>query len=768
MAYAGYGAKYTLTFSDVFQNTTGQYIATIYKKGYSGLVTEIDGDGSPLVIETDKSGDFGYRPVIASKASLNILIQDVNIEAQWTDNTNIWELYNLIFGYTGFDFTEFITAGADEFLLEVKIKSGAFYNIIWQGYYIYNSDVSISEIIPIRFTLQFSDFLQAKINRFYNFQPSDTTSVRYYPSDKISILEALMRCAYFSKITDTVDIEFPYSLYNTYIDGLGNEVYTENILEMFIQKNAFLTDLYKYQTIYDALSGICSQFGLIAYFKDNILCIKSYENLVNSTNRFTNRYQITGFNSTTDSVNFSYIDTITENDSIFPLNSSGFKNIGRDQSVRFSYPIEDVLIENKASKNSNTPNYTLNSVSQIDGPTADFWYAVNNWYLLDGREALYNYSNESYAMTISGQTIILPYIIPFSPYTNIKTATYGDKFATRFQSRTGFNRYSFIDSEPLSVNPGDTFAFSYSAFTDGRVKNLPTALYPNVVIALILQANAEDGSEVTYYYDYTTNKFITGITNYVTQGTLPLIKSVDYIGDSDWIHYDIKGTLDIPSGAKLRIRHYTPYRTSAVTPLEDRYSIFINYCNLQTFKSSAVSDLPSSQTFTTKYDDLINSDESLTLNSNLFLMDGTVYVPDSPLAPNETKLKNPMFVPSNYGNHIFDEYYNPASGAEYSFANPSCIDISYATLKTRLTSISENILKNIGLTNCVIEGSYKSESNFGIGNKFSYQIVGYNPKTFVMLDYSLDVKNATYNCLLYSSEFSDDTGKVINTKTIIE
>lgn len=762
MAYAGYAPKYTLTFSDNYQDTTGQYIATIYKKGYDGDVIEISGTDSPLVIETNKTGDSGYRPIIASKASLNILIGDTTIENNWQDNTNIWELYNLIWEGTGFDFTEFITADVDTFMLEVKAKSpGDTYEIIWQGHYVYNTDVTLVEILPIQFNLQFSDFTQSKINRFYNFPVGFSSQVQYFPSNKISLLEAFMRCAYFTKNTTTVEIEFPYSLQNTYVDGNGTIVNSDPLLNTFIQKNAFLDDLSKYKTIYSVLEGLCSQFGLIAYFQGDKLCIKSYKNLVNNTTRYSSLYQITGFDITSDTVTYTLLDNITENDSLYTLNSASFKNVGRDQTVKFNYPVREVEVTNSASKNFNTPNYTMASISQVTSSGGDIYYAINSWYGPDGKEAVFNYSNPLTTKAVA---------LPFYPYATLKTQTYGTKFATRFYARqaSGFSQAEYVDSEPFAVDSGDVFAFSYSALTDGRVKNDPSSFKPTPAVALIINADDANGNTVTYFYNSATSKFITNITNYPLQALLPLILQSNYDGDSDRYYIDIKGVLDLPTGANLRIRHYKPYRGASIFSDIPSADIYLQYCNLQVFKPTNVQALPTKQAYKSYYTDTVNSESSISLNSNIFLQDGTKYTPTAPLAPNDLKSKNPIFVPSCYGNALFDSYYSPAVGTALSYANPRCINLSYNSLKNMLEDINQNILQNTAVVNSTIEGTYVSTANLSIGAKFEYQIIGYEPRTFVLLDYSIDLKNATYNSLLYSSDFTDTSEKTVESQTIIE
>jgi hypothetical protein len=789
MAFTGYGAKYTLTFSDVYQNTTGQYIATIYKKGYSGFVNEVSGTGTPLVIETDRDGgNGGYRPVIATKATLNLLFNYVGEglgTQEWTPNANIWETYQRIFSESGFDIREFITADPDTFLLEVKRKSGGSYEIIWQGYYIYNTDVALNEIAPITFSLQFSDFGLMKINRFYNFPVTDQNLVRYNASDKISLLDVIMRCCYFSYATTAVSIEYPFpygfdqAYYSTNSTAYSSSTEAQGLASLYILKNAFLEKLGKYQTLYDVLSGVCSEFGLMAFYKKNKLCIRSYDKLVNneSGSISTAEYTVNYYDDTTDKVEYSFTSYSSDDDTIRELNSSLFKNIGRSQNIRFNYPLESVSITNSASLNNNMPNYNMASISQVfKGLYSGEWYSINSWYGSDGNEKIF-LASDTTPTGIQAR--------PFYPYASLKTETFGTNFATKFPANrtNGFNINNYIDSEVLSVSSGDIITFSYSAYTDGRLKNLPPTggtynqanMRPKPVVALVILADDADGNEVTYYYNSTTNKFESYNTP-TSSGSLPLITTTNYLGnDYDWIHYDLKAVLDIPDNAKLKIRQYQPFRGVNYDNIDDIYQLYVEYCNLQSFKNTAV-EIPKSQEVKTLYQDLIQSDEDLTLDSNIFIMDVRNYLHPQNLLiePVQTlKSKNPIYLPSCYGNSIIDKYYMPINRLQsaglaneaFNYGNPALENyFAYSFLTKK--EVEENILRNIGLTNTTIEGTYKSDAIFFIGNKFSYQITGYDNINFALLDYSIDLKNATYDALLYSSQFADDTGKTAATQTI--
>jgi hypothetical protein len=766
-----YQPKYLLTFSDVYQNTPFQYESFIYKKDYTGPIYEVSGSGNPLIIETDRSGDSSYRPFISSKASLNLQFKAGTLKI-WEEIQENWNNYSGTWDGSNFDFVEFIDAGVDEFYLEVRRKDpGDVYNVIWKGWYIYTSDLTVTEIEPINMNLQFSDIMMMKVNRFFNFpEEAVDPTIQYFPSDRISILDIIMRCGYFADITNNVSVEFPLPAPNTYKNALNQTISSD---ANFVQKNAFLVEPGKYDTIFNVLSGICSQFGLMAYFRDNTLYIRSYENLVNNTTRYTKLYNITGFNVSTDTVTYTFVDNVTVNDSTPELNSGVFKNLGRDQSVRFNYPSDQVAIVNQASKNINTPNYNMSSISEIRS-NSGVRYSVNNWYLYRGREAYYNPMARE-TVLIDSRNIELPRITPFHPYATSKTEAFGAEvvFATQFIPVRLFDQYEFIDSEPFSVNPGDAFSFSYSAYTDGRLKNYPTSgstsqnnVRPRPVVSIILQATDADNNEITYYYDVATNKFTT-TTNFTTTGVLPLITIPNHVNDADLIYYNIKGVLDIPAGAKLRIRQYSPYYLGdlVTTPANDR-CLYVQQCNLQVYTGSPLSILPNNQQIRSYYKNVRNSDKDFQLDSNIFIQDGTRYVPLDPLMDTtESKTQNPMLFSSCYGNHVSDAFYTNASGANLQYFNPTCVDMVYNL--DFIPAIQSNILANTGLTNVTIEGTYKSNAVYFIGDKFIYDLTGYPQKTFVLLDYSINLKQATYNAILYSSEFTDATGKLLTTQTII-
>ena len=349
-----YGAKYRLTFSDIYSGGKS-YESIIYKKDYTGDIIDISSTGSPLTVETDRSGDISYRPIISTVATLNILVDENGSGgAKWEDVLDNWEAYAAKWDASSFDFREFIVAGVDDFYLEVKMSGG----IIWRGYYITNSDTTISEISPITMSLKFSDFTLAKVNRYHNFSDSDATKyVKFPTNNRRSLLDVFARCAYYAYNSTTIAVDY-YSLglTNTYKLSSGTQSINLWFDNMYVQDNAFFKDLGEYDSCYSILEGICKQYGLMAYFKNDILYITSYDNLLNKTSRTYKTYDITSDSS------YTYINTITENDSVGAVNDSTFKNVGKSQSIKFNYPYRNVIIKNDQAKGLNIPNCFMNGL----------------------------------------------------------------------------------------------------------------------------------------------------------------------------------------------------------------------------------------------------------------------------------------------------------------------------------------------------------------------------------------------------------------------
>lgn len=765
-----YGAKYIFRFSDIYQNTTEQYQVIIYKKDYNDIVYELSGSGTPLTIETDRSANSQYRPIIATKATFNILLGSLTLK-YWDEIPTNWEDYSGIWNTDTFDIVEFVTADIDTFIMEVQ-KNGT---VIWKGHYVYTSDLQIQEIEPILISLQFSDIQLIKVNRFYNFQPSDPSQqVKYKCNDMRSILDVAMRCVYYTGITEKLRINISTPLENSYSVAESTTLYSDlDLDEMYVQANAFLTKKGEYATIYDVLSGICSQFGLVAYFSQSasgyVLNLRSYDSLVNSNSFSFTLCEVTGFSG--GEVLYSPISSGTATDTTVALNSSTFKNIGRTQSVRFNYPDNSVVINNNSTLNSNLPNYNFSVLSFILGSPFDDTYAIPNWYNTSGEMPLFAPS----AMTASTFGVA-----PFVGYSTSAATSVPNRIGTQVnvKSTSGFSTSTYIDSEWVNLNSGDHISMGFLAYTDGRLKNLTagqqTTYRPTPQISLIMESKSGD----LYYFNFVSEKFDfltsfnTSLPNY-TDYLMPWTLSINYVGDSDRFYYEYNGVIETQDTSKIKYRFYKPYRSVAVANGWDySYGLYLQYLNLQVFSGGYIGNQISNQNFISSYQGVLNSDEELSLSSNLFMLDGT----DAERVVDINTIYADRIVPAmqfgnTLGNQIVDQYNNPASGLQFSpykVFQKSLYPLSpfYTNLIDYLQDICIPIQKNSCLNNVTIQGDFKS-SFYPIGSKFTYEVIGYSSRTFCMLDYRMDLKNGSQDSILYSSQFVEDTDITRLTQTVI-
>lgn len=177
-----YGAKYTVSFSDIFQSSGNNYVATIFRKDYSGSVYELNASGNPLTIETNMDGDYSYKPIIGSSATLTISINGELLRF-WEDIEVNWEAYTGVWPSTSFNMEEFLLAGYDDFYIEIE-KDG---NPYWKGWYITNSDTTLDEIDPIEFSMTFSDLTMLK-----SFEYGDNTIVEPTPKTASAEFDAVI------------------------------------------------------------------------------------------------------------------------------------------------------------------------------------------------------------------------------------------------------------------------------------------------------------------------------------------------------------------------------------------------------------------------------------------------------------------------------------------------------------------------------------------------------------------------------------------------
>jgi hypothetical protein len=207
-----------------------------------------------------------------------------------------------------------------------------------------------------------------------------------------------------------------------------------------------------------------------------------------------------------------------------------------------------------------------------------------------------------------------------------------------------------------------------------------------------------------------------------------------------------------------RVWHQNSFGGGLGQQTNPAYALFLETCNLQAFKGDYLSTTPRSQQYDLRYSNVLNSNKTIQLDSKLFQFDGTGYL-DIPLpTPVGSTRRSPFIVSSQVGNHIVDEFGIPAISSTFDSCDYANADISYSTVRSNIQDELTPILENECLLASEINGTFKSYM-LPIGTKFTYNVISYPTKTFIMLDNRSDYKNGTQDAILYSVAFSDPTGK---------
>lgn len=867
-----YGAKYIATFSDVFQNTTQQYNAIIYKKDYSGDVFEISLGGTPLTLETDSNGDKQYRPVIASTATLNILFRGGTLRF-WEEIPTNWDAYTGTWSEDLFDFEEFLTAESDTFYLDIE-KDG---NLIWRGYYITTSDTYLDEIDPLEFIMKFSDMSLVRTNTFgyddalppapeqlatvsfnarssngnFTFDAStstglaiDTTTgglsrikntttdtvatrftitldctnnldlldraefaayvvndsnvadikyfqkytinflspstitlnwdfsldqndgvyfqlnisnllppytptgtfsinttsgvvantivdlnktvIKYFAHEQISINDLLIKCLMESKLGFNMRINCPFEMITVYE---GTQLLENTITNTYVLKNSLLKGINEYMSFYDILLGICNQFGLICYQKDGYLYVTNYDELVNNESRVFKEY-----NGTTG----LYVEDYVEEDTIIPLNSSTFKNLGQSQTARYCLPSKYIDITNKSATASNQDNCYL-KVSDVRymglvGGVPTYQTFITNWDL-NGYATKYLENNINYR-----QGELFSYATSATPPYNYR---YGA--ASIYSEGTAQDDTKYLQTlAPIDVKQGDFVNVSFSYDYDAR---LGATYRPQTKVAVVFKyPDPNNTSNLLTFYLNTT---ATGFTNTLTY--LPLT--------SKSVHLK---SLKMPKDGQIFLRFLLPWSPTvggSESPTTASW-MFIDYAMIQVYSGNASTQPAGNITYRTVGSNVNNNKDSLTMNSIFYLYDPKRYISD--LTDTTTPLGlasiSPAYRSYSLTNVLMTEYYDALSSDSIS---------SQISTTNTVNTICKPIYYNAGLNNMIISGDFKSDL-YGIGTKFSYAVAGFNSRNYVMLDYKNDFKQGTQSVVLYSSQFTDNTGIDIETILVTE
>lgn len=274
--------KYELIFNDIFQPSSGSYDAyrmQIWKDGYTGAKYNMICGDTPIIIETSDSDGNSYNPIIATRATVNIV------------------------QFPNFNINEFLDADDNDFqlTLEKGTYNGSSYTwttVIWRGFFVPVESIQFKVISPNRYELIFIDGL-AKLKEsryFYDAANGVGFGPRVTESVKDLIISALAK-------TDQVINVWINEYYKT------ASVSSRNIDNMFLRKNYFLKQPGEYYTFYEILEGLCRTFGWQCYYYEDKWILQSYGAMTRGATISYFIYNISGtYQSTTTP---SALSTIT-------------------------------------------------------------------------------------------------------------------------------------------------------------------------------------------------------------------------------------------------------------------------------------------------------------------------------------------------------------------------------------------------------------------------------------------------------------------------
>lgn len=266
--------KYELIFNDVFQTSSSSFEAyrlRIWKDGYSGTTYDMICGDSPITIETSDSNGNSYNPIIATRATVNIV------------------------EFTGFDITEFLNADDNDFqlTLEKGTYSSSVYTwttTIWRGFFVPVESIQFGVITPNKYELVFIDGLaKMKESRYYY---DGVNGVGFSPRDTESLKDIIVSCLATTDQTINVWINEYYKTAS---------VASRNIDNMYLRKNYFLKQPGEYYTFYEILEGICRTFGWQCYYYEDKWILQSYGAMTRGATITYFTYNISG----------TYLSTVT-------------------------------------------------------------------------------------------------------------------------------------------------------------------------------------------------------------------------------------------------------------------------------------------------------------------------------------------------------------------------------------------------------------------------------------------------------------------------
>jgi hypothetical protein len=275
--------KYEIIFDDVYavpDATNTVYRAQIYKDGYSSAtIYPLTGSNSPFIIETIDTEGNAYTPILATRATLNI------VKNEFQPSTNYANLLQDFFTADDNDFMIVITKGTYN-------GSYTWNNIIWRGFFIPVDSVQYSPVSLNSLSLTFVDGLARTKNKKYYFNL--TNGIGFNSEDQVNVKDLLIDC--FNKTEFTLDL-WVNEYYKT------ANVASKNIENMYLKKNYLMKQFGEYLNYYDILEYLCNRFGWECFYKNDKWYLTAYGALTRETSIDYYVYNSSGVYQSTQTVN---------------------------------------------------------------------------------------------------------------------------------------------------------------------------------------------------------------------------------------------------------------------------------------------------------------------------------------------------------------------------------------------------------------------------------------------------------------------------------
>ena len=293
-----YGVKYELIFNDIYVQDPSQalsaYRLRILKKDYTGATYALKCGVTPIVIETIDNEGNSYTPMIATRATINAIIDE------------------------NFDVLEFFSPYDDDFktTLEIGSYSGSFTSsrTIWTGVYSPVENVNFNVVGIKQISLVFIDGLSRLKNSKLYF--STENLLGFTATNTSTLINYISEC--LRKTDLTLDI-WVNQYYKT------DDVASPNIENINIPKNFFAKQPGEYYTYYEILEMLCRLYGWEIYQQDSHWMVQSYGSV---TRESTYTYYVYTYISTSGTtVTGSFPATVTVDA------TNDFKQTGESLSV---------------------------------------------------------------------------------------------------------------------------------------------------------------------------------------------------------------------------------------------------------------------------------------------------------------------------------------------------------------------------------------------------------------------------------------------------